>query len=509
MKEQFDIILNDYLKDDSVKTDRTKIHHKALLRELSNKIEYLLQDDNFIVKGSYAQATKAQCPWLCIFHKNITTSAKKGIYICYLFRSDMSGFYLTLNQGITFFEEQYGKDKYDAVSKTVEYFRKEIYSNTFQSETIDLSAHNSHLAHGYEHTTIKSKFYPVNQYTEEELITDLKHMISLYQNLYQRIKYISYEELIQLIICGNREMLENTSTEFLLKLHHEIYLLDDIAKLYKVERKELDKIRKKKGIGDIIFENSLRDTITIVNHFDEICPDIDDQLRQSMIIGVIDGYVMSHGHRDFYKDKFLAFNWSKRNIKKVIIEKGIDLSYRDTNLKGLYEKMDYILNDYLLKKAIEQEMMESRQIVPNIHHRPARKRSAIQTKYFAYPRNSRVRKRALLKSGYCCEINPEHPTFFKRSDLHRYMETHHLIPLEFQEQFQYSLDVEANIISLCSNCHNEIHYGIENRRLIKQLYEKRKEDLRKCGIILDSVEQLYVYYDRYASELEERVMITE
>ena len=34
--------------------------------------------------------------------KNITQSTQYGLYMVYLFKSDMTGFYLSLNQGITF-----------------------------------------------------------------------------------------------------------------------------------------------------------------------------------------------------------------------------------------------------------------------------------------------------------------------------------------------------------------------------------------------------------------------
>lgn len=76
------------------------------------------------------------------------------------------------------------------------------------------------------------------------------------------------------------------------------------------------------------------------------------------------------------------------------------------------------------------------------------------------------------------------------------MEPHHLIPLEFQDYFEYSLDVEANIICLCSNCHNEIHYGLNNKILIKKFYDERIEALRACGLDI-SLEDLYKMYDKY------------
>lgn len=65
------------------------------------------------------------------------------------------------------------------------------------------------------------------------------------------------------------------------------------------------------------------------------------------------------------------------------------------------------------------------------------------------------------------------------------METHHLIPLEYWKSFDNSLDVEANIVCLCSNCHNEIHYGVDAARLIKPLFEKRVRELKEAGIEIE------------------------
>ena len=57
-----------------------------------------------------------------------------------------------------------------------------------------------------------------------------------------------------------------------------------------------------------------------------------------------------------------------------------------------------------------------------------------------------------------------------------------MVPMAYSDEFVVSLDVEENIVSLCSNCHNEIHYGRDAARLIKMLYESRKTSLEQVGI---------------------------
>ena len=109
---------------------------------------------------------------------------------------------------------------------------------------------------------------------------------------------------------------------------------------------------------------------------------------------------------------------------------------------------------------------------------------AISTKG-TYPRDGKRKQNALLRSDYTCEACPSHESFVSKRTGKRYVETHHLIPLEYWESFEYSLDVEANIVTLCSNCHNLIHYGKNAMELIDKLYEMRKQELNSAGIGID------------------------
>jgi Zn-finger protein len=55
------------------------------------------------------------------------------------------------------------------------------------------------------------------------------------------------------------------------------------------------------------------------------------------------------------------------------------------------------------------------------------------------------------------------------------------------------LDVEENIVSLCSTCHNHIHYGEGAEELLKKLYKTRKKALASVGIVITE-EELLSYY---------------
>lgn len=110
-----------------------------------------------------------------------------------------------------------------------------------------------------------------------------------------------------------------------------------------------------------------------------------------------------------------------------------------------------------------------------------------------YKRHRERAINALRFSDFRCEVDIDHPTFIKRNSNTRYVECHHLIPMEQQVNFDNSLDTEANIVTLCSNCHNQIHYGKGAEQLLKKLYEARKKRLESSGIGVSFEELLKMY----------------
>lgn len=110
-----------------------------------------------------------------------------------------------------------------------------------------------------------------------------------------------------------------------------------------------------------------------------------------------------------------------------------------------------------------------------------------------YPRNRQTAINALAHAQYACEINPTHLTFIRKHTGMPYTEPHHIVPISQQDRFAVSLDVEENIVSLCSNCHNHIHYGVETDALIRTLFRQRKALLHSVGIDVTEEELLSFY----------------
>lgn len=76
-----------------------------------------------------------------------------------------------------------------------------------------------------------------------------------------------------------------------------------------------------------------------------------------------------------------------------------------------------------------------------------------------------------------------------------YVEAHHLIPMSKQEFYENSLDIVANIVGLCPNCHRLIHHGTfeDKARLIKLIYPQRIEVIREKGIQINISDLLKIY----------------
>jgi predicted HNH restriction endonuclease len=109
-------------------------------------------------------------------------------------------------------------------------------------------------------------------------------------------------------------------------------------------------------------------------------------------------------------------------------------------------------------------------------------------------RNPKRAADALLKADFLCEYDPADRTFLRRNGK-PYTEPHHLIPICKYREFPYSLDVLENMVSLCSHCHNLLHYGkFEDKiPILTKLYNERKTALDACGLTL-TLEQLLSYY---------------
>lgn len=101
-----------------------------------------------------------------------------------------------------------------------------------------------------------------------------------------------------------------------------------------------------------------------------------------------------------------------------------------------------------------------------------------------WKRSSIIKMQSIESAGYKCEINSNHKTFTVKRTGKPYMEGHHALPMKYQNRFQNSLDIYANVICLCPTCHMLLHYGVESEKMnvVNKIYYDRSDRLAASGI---------------------------
>jgi 5-methylcytosine-specific restriction protein A len=335
-------------KSNFVKATKTVPSWSKLIDVIPAQLKAFLKlPGSFKVVGSIGKGNITEIPWICFFDTDITTSAQNGYYIVILFRTDMKGFYISLNQGWTQYEAEYGVKKgKDIIQDNVKVAQSSLRTiGYFDRDRLELGATRP-LGKGYELGNICS------------IYIDLTSSISI-NDFYQHFRG-------------------------LLAVYSEL----------------------KGAVGADIL-----------------------------------------------------------NIKTVISEESYQTTIQSSERKTL--------EDGPIKRKSPNEK--------GINN--------------SWPRNPNIAKAAIELADNKCEIESDHLTFISEASSLPFMEAHHLVPMEFQGEFTYSLDVPENIVSLCPNCHRKIHLskGAEKEVLISKLFNQRAYLLRSRGITVSSTKMCSFY----------------
>lgn len=104
-------------------------------------------------------------------------------------------------------------------------------------------------------------------------------------------------------------------------------------------------------------------------------------------------------------------------------------------------------------------------------------------------RDSSLIYKAKERDQYKCNINNNHITFISKGN--NYVEGHHVIPIYQQKNYPFGLDTVDNIISLCPNCHREIHSADDKTTIIKELYKHTNDFMQSNNIELNDLYKMY------------------
>lgn len=207
---------------------------------------------------------------------------------------------------------------------------------------------------------------------------------------------------------------------------------------------------------------------------------------------------------------FAGKNEYKYNIKSVLSKlKKADNQFE--NLKRFVEFVDkQNLTQAEVKMPVDEDIMESDDDVTDIydiHRMPERSVDSKGRRRFKTQR--KIREAVLKKAKYLCDCNDKKHFYFESVDLHNYVEGHHIIPMNRQEEYYFdssiNIDIPNNIVALCPTCHSQIHCGSRQAKLevLSELYVRNKQKLLTINREL-SLSVLASYYNIGLEEDEEK-----
>ena len=154
----------------------------------------------------------------------------------------------------------------------------------------------------------------------------------------------------------SKNNINNLSSEDIIKLINKPYLITDIAKEFNITVKEFNKIKKQKGVSNILLEDTIRNIETILYYVDTNNVYVSDNIRKEITNELISIFTGSIPKLKNYTNKLKEYSFSRENIFYDMSKKNIDYEYRINNLsntipyinnkiKNLMEKeKDYLLN---------------------------------------------------------------------------------------------------------------------------------------------------------------------
>lgn len=196
-----------------------------------------LKKEYYVFKGSPGAGNWAEVPWISIFNKNITSTAQKGIYIVFLFSSDMKKVYLSLNQGYTFYKENGLIDRIEELSDSIRNFVASKYNRKDLIKEISLRS-DGDLGKGYEKANIISKIYTLEELRNGDLNIkkDIEYFLEIYDYIYNLLPKgdinIFYKDLLKKVEKNNKKNKDKKNEDIQGTVNDEIGQIEMIDHIY-------------------------------------------------------------------------------------------------------------------------------------------------------------------------------------------------------------------------------------------------------------------------------------
>ena len=160
------------------------------LQSLLTESEVLQRHLTVQVSWSIGKGNWAHVPWVALLDFRETNSTQHGVYAVYLFRRDMSGVYLTFNQGVTEPKRRLGDTKGRRfLAENASELRKACHSLAAAGFSLDNNIDlrvNAGVGADYEGSTIAYKLYSREELpSDQELLRDLDAVLTTYDEYLQ------------------------------------------------------------------------------------------------------------------------------------------------------------------------------------------------------------------------------------------------------------------------------------------------------------------------------------
>ncbi len=366
MFEKFKKFAEEFLSEiDNGVTDSKANYFITLKHELKPSIETVV-GKNYMVKYSVGQGNKTYYPWIAIFNPAITLSAQRGMYIVYLFKRDLSGVYLTLNQGITNFKDLYGHKAYEYANQVADYFRGLIESPRFSKNRINLLSESQDKGFGYEQTNIISKYYDFSELNYQNMNDDLLEIVKIYDLIYDSMSDNDYQQIIDIIVENESpdDFYDAESAKEVIELINQDKSLNDIVEIYSLSEVEVPKSKTKRSVTVIkkrkipkknYLEQAKKDTeLGLIGEF-SVLEFEKERLKSIGLDEYINKIKWVSKESDQYGYDIKSFDKYGEEVKEIFIE------VKTTKAKGNQ-------NFYVSKHEVDiSEMYKERYFIYRIH----------------------------------------------------------------------------------------------------------------------------------------------
>ncbi|HSK65020.1 MAG TPA: DUF3578 domain-containing protein [Pyrinomonadaceae bacterium] len=209
-KAAFDSILSNYLLARLKPFGREHALWRVFEKLAEQFQKYVTNHPTLNVKWSVGKGSWARVPWIAFLDSRETNSTQNGVFPVYLFREDLAGVYLTLNQGIGDLKEKHGTPESRRIlrERAEQLLRDSLTLHTLEESGFSLDNkidlyNDRGPAKDYEASVVGYKFYRRDEIPNDvDLLNDLEQLLRAYDEYLEQQPFREGETLALKVAPG-------------------------------------------------------------------------------------------------------------------------------------------------------------------------------------------------------------------------------------------------------------------------------------------------------------------